>query len=47
MLIPADHIINDLQKDYASMQNMIYGEYPSFESIISCLWKLGKEVHNL
>lgn len=47
MLIPADYILDDVRKDYSAMKNMIYGEYPSFESIISCLSKLEKEIHSL
>lgn len=47
MLILADYILDDVRKDYSAMKNMIYGEYPSFESIISCLSKLEKEIHSL
>ncbi|MGK0186029.1 MAG: hypothetical protein ACI9R3_001812 [Verrucomicrobiales bacterium] len=32
-LIPPDHILNAMQKDYAAMQEMIFGRRPSFEEI--------------
>ena len=46
-LIPANHIIEAVKTDYAAMKNMIYGEYPSFETILECLENLQEEVHQL
>ncbi len=46
-LVPAEHIMDDVKKDYVAMKNMIYGVYPEFEQIIEFLKKLEIEVHNL
>lgn len=46
-LIPADHIMDAVKRDYAAMKNMIYGDYPGFETIIEQLKELEMEVHNL
>lgn len=46
-LVPAEHILDDVKKDYAAMKNMIYGDYPEFEHIIECLKKLEIEIHRL
>ncbi len=46
-LTPALHIVEDLQKDYEAMRNMIYGEYPDFDKIMECLELLEEEIHNL
>ena len=34
-LVPAGHSIDRLEADYSKMRSMIYGEYPSFEEILS------------
>jgi predicted nucleotidyltransferase component of viral defense system len=46
-LVPADHIMDAVQADYAAMKNMIYGKYPSFEDIIICLEQLQEEIHRI
>ncbi len=46
-LIPAEHIMGAVKKDYEAMKNMIYGDYPDFDDIIACLKKLESEVHSL
>ena len=46
-LTPAEHIMEDVKKDYRAMKNMIYGKYPEFEDVIICLRELEKEVHSL
>ena len=46
-LIPADHIMDAVKQDYAAMKNMIYGDYPGFETIIEKFKELEMEVHNL
>ncbi len=46
-LTPAEHIMDDVRKDYAEMKNMIYGAYPDFEDILKCLKNLEQEVHGL
>ena len=46
-LIPAEHIMDAVKADYKIMQNMIYGDYPQFEEVLSCLKQLQDEIHNL
>ena len=46
-LIPAEHIRDAVKADYKTMQNMIYGDYPQFEEVLSCLKQLQDEIHNL
>ena len=46
-LLPAEHIIDAVRSDYAAMKNMIYGKYPSFDEILSCLEQLQEDVHSL
>ena len=46
-LIPHNDIIYDLRKDYKAMENMIYGEMPSFDAIIEYLHILQEEIHAL
>ena len=41
------HIMDAVKQDYAAMKNMIYGDYPGFETIIEQLKELEMEVHNL
>lgn len=45
-LIPEDHILDNLKKDYISMENMIFGDLPSFDEIISVISELEKEVNS-
>lgn len=46
-LIPANHIMKELRKDYKQMQNMIYGDYPDYDTIIEYLKGLEEEIHKL
>jgi len=46
-LVPQDHVLMALQADYNAMGNMIYGEKPSFDEMLSYLEKLEKEIHEL
>ena len=45
-LIPPDRILNAMQKDYAAMQEMIFGRCPSFEEIIASLTELEAEINS-
>lgn len=48
ILIPTDsETIADLEKDYESMKNMLFGEYPSFEEILSSLTNLQVNLNQL
>jgi len=44
-LIPPEHVLKAMQKDYVAMQEMIFGRCPSFEEIIASLTKLEKEIN--
>lgn len=44
-LLPPPHFLSDLRKDYQEMKNMIYGEYPSLETILAELIKLQEEIN--
>ena len=46
-LIPNDHILENLKKDYKAMENMIYGDYPDFNELISGITLLEQEINNL
>ena len=45
-LIPAEHSLERLKRDYNDMKSMIYGEYPSFEEILKVISQLEKEINN-
>lgn len=44
-LIPAEHSLGRLRKDYDDMKSMIYGEYPSFDEILNVIRQLEKEIN--
>ena len=46
-LMPPEHSIKVLTDDYRHMQNMIFGDKPSFEEILDCIGKLEAEIHAL
>ena len=46
-LMPPEHSIKTLTDDYRHMQNMIFGDKPSFEEILDCIRKLEAEIHTL
>lgn len=46
-LVPNSEIINDLKKDYAQMNEMFFGEYPTFNDILKTLKKLEIDINNL
>ncbi len=46
-LIPDDHILESLKKDYKAMENMIYGDYPDFNELISGIASLEQEINAL
>ena len=46
-LMPPEHLIKDLEKDYALMRNMIFGEYPVFQSLLESLKDLQEEINQL
>ena len=46
-LVPPKHLISALKKDYSAMQEMIFGEKPSFDAILDGLATLEKEINEL
>ncbi len=45
-LMPPDYNLDKLRTDYEHMQNMLFGEKPSFEEIMVGIEKLETEVNN-
>jgi hypothetical protein len=45
-LMPPDYNLDKLRTDYEHMQNMLFGERPSFEEIMGGIEKLETEVNN-
>ncbi|MFI3242599.1 MAG: nucleotidyl transferase AbiEii/AbiGii toxin family protein [Alphaproteobacteria bacterium] len=46
-LMPSALAVSYLEKDYAKMHEMIFGDYPSFDTIMSFLEALETEINNL
>ena len=46
-LIPPEHVLAEIRRDYAAMQLMIYGEALQFDGIIEILRKLENEINAL
>lgn len=50
-LLPSEHKLHELRKDYQAMELMIFGKYPSFEEIINSIQEietsLNKNIQNL
>ncbi|MFC4994249.1 nucleotidyl transferase AbiEii/AbiGii toxin family protein [Rubritalea tangerina] len=44
-LVPPEHVLNAMQKDYEAMQEMIFGERPTFDEIIAALINLEREIN--
>jgi len=46
-LMPSEHVLRALRADYASMRNMIFGQYPAFEDVLETLKKLEDEINGM
>lgn len=46
-LMPPEHCIDILRKDYTEMREMIFGEPPSFEELMSQVKAIESEINNL
>lgn len=44
-LLPNEYQIDNLEKDYQLMENMIFGDYPSFNLILAKLKELEIEIN--
>jgi hypothetical protein len=45
-LMPPDYNLNKLRDDYDHMQNMLFGEKPSFEEIMEGIVRLEADINN-
>jgi hypothetical protein len=46
-LVPSEHVLAAVEKDYMQMRNMIFGRYPSFDEIMGTLQMLEREINDL
>jgi predicted nucleotidyltransferase component of viral defense system len=46
-LVPTDHVLASVEQDYRAMGNMIFGEIPSFDEIMSNIGSLELEINVL
>ncbi|MGE4343743.1 MAG: nucleotidyl transferase AbiEii/AbiGii toxin family protein [Geoalkalibacter sp.] len=46
-LVPEAHVLATVRKDYHAMENMIFGEYPTIESILDRLQTLEDEINGM
>ncbi|MGI6714517.1 MAG: nucleotidyl transferase AbiEii/AbiGii toxin family protein [Bacilli bacterium] len=44
-LLPDEYRFNEIKKDYGAMQEMIYGDYPTFTKMMKILKELEKEIN--
>jgi hypothetical protein len=45
-LIPSQYRIDELEKDYKAMQDMLFGDKPSFNEIMDSLRELEKQIND-
>lgn len=46
-LVPNNHRLEELKRDYLQMEEMFFGEHPSFDELIAEIEKLEKEIHSI
>lgn len=46
-LLPPDYRLDNLREDYADMSEMMFGDYPNFNDLISSIGKLQDEINQL
>lgn len=46
-LVPETHVLHAVTEDYRAMENMIYGECPDIETVMTCLKDLENEINCL
>lgn len=46
-LLPPKYRLEALRKDYASMENMMFGDYPAFDSLVQLIGDLEREINSL
>jgi len=45
-LVPPEYRLKELEKDYVKMTSMIFGDYPTFEDMMTVIAELETEIHN-
>ena len=45
-LVPAGHVLKSLKDDYRAMRDMIFGNYPEFDDVLSVLQDLENEINS-
>ena len=46
-ITPAGISVRSIETDYNSMQDMLYGDIPTFETVIAAVQELEKEINTL
>ena len=46
-LVPPSYILKELERDYANMREMIYGDIPDFDEVLECVKLLEEEINSL
>jgi len=46
-LVPEDHVMEIVRADYRAMKNMIFGDYPEIDKIMSVLQALEDEINGM
>ncbi len=46
-LLPPEYRLDALEKDYGSMENMMFGDYPDFASLMQFIGELEREINSL
>jgi predicted aminopeptidase len=44
-LVPPEYRFDELRRDYAGMREMMFGEYPEFDSMMDCIKQLEEEIN--
>ena len=47
LLQPSEHALPIMRADYQAMRQMIYGDYPSFDTLLETLRAIGSDVNSL
>jgi hypothetical protein len=45
VLVPEGHVLASVRSDYRAMENMIFGEMPHFEEVLTGLQALQEEIN--
>ena len=46
-LVSDEYRLKEIKEDYQNMEEMFFGEFPSFEELMNSLFKLEKEIHKI